>query len=446
MSQISTRSCSNCRTTIPENMRFCPNCGTSVNAESSEPTKYSSSGENFSLTPPPPPVSYSQAQNTPPFTEYPPQNQQGYRPSSPEQQRYPSPSSGQQEYQLPLQNIAQPPVYIKPQKDSSKRVLGQIGCGVGVVLLLIVLVLGTAGYFGYRWLTSAASNTGNITSTSPGGRNGNNGSNGNTPAAIPAVTAQINAQITYSSVDITILNVQKASSFSDDTDTSSPILVRLNVKEHNPTTSTVYLAYGDNYRLILPDGTSANPGNEHDSGGIDQAVTRTNWIDFSVSSSVDLSKLTLRLGAASQAQMDVPLTGNADLSKYQLKTTSPNTTFQYAGLKWTLTTVTSNLSADGKQADSGMRYIVVTLKIDNPTADVFYPSTSDNIRLQVGSTTNPPTSETTPLDSSIAAGTTNSTGTITFQMQQSSGSFTLIMLARTDTTPPAAQYTTIFQI
>jgi len=315
---------------------------------------------------------------------------------------------------------------------------------VGVVLLLILLVLGTAGYFGYKWLTSVANTAGNTSSTSSGGTNGNSGSNGNTPAAIPAVTAQINAQITYSSVDITILNIQKASSFSDDTDANSPVLVRLNVKEHNPTTDTVYLSYGDNYRLILPDGTSVNPGNEHDSGGIDQAVTRTNWIDFPVSSSVDLSKLTVRLGAASQAQMDVPLTGNADLSKYQPKTISPNTAFQYAGLKWTLTTVTSSLSADGKQADSGMRYIVVTLKVDNPTADTFYPSTSDNMRLQAGSTTNPPTGSTLP--TSIAAGTTNTTGTLTFQMPQNGGSFTLIMLARPDTTPPAAQYTTNFQI
>jgi len=261
---------------------------------------------------------------------------------------------------------------------------------------------------------------------------------------VPLTTAQINAQITYSSTDLTILNAQEASSFSDDPGGSTPVLVRLNLKEHNPTASTVYLSYGDNFRLILPDGTSVAPGNEHDSGGIDQTVTRTNWIDFPLSSSVDLNKLTLRLGAASQAQMDVALTGNADLSKYQLKTTSPNTAFQYAGLKWTLTTVTSSFSADGKQADSGMRYIVVTLKVNNPTSDTYYYSINDYGRLQSGNITNPPTNTT--LDSSIAAGTTGAVGTITFLMPQNGGSFTLTRLARTDTTPPASQYTTIFQI
>jgi hypothetical protein len=142
--------------------------------------------------------------------------------------------------------------------------------------------------------------------------------------------------------------------------------------------------------------------------------------------------------------MDVALTGNADLSKYQLKTTSPNTSFQYAGLKWTLTTVTSSFSADGKQADSGMRYIVVTLKVNNPTSDTYFYSINDYGRLQSGNITNSPTSTT--LDSSIAAGTTGAVGTITFLMPQSGGSFTLMMLARTDTTPAATQYTTIFQI
>jgi len=110
---------------------------------------------------------------------------------------------------------------------------------------------------------------------------------------VPLTTAQINAQITYSSTDLTILNAQEASSFSDDPGGSTPVLVRLNLKEHNPTASTVYLSYGDNFRLILPDGTSVAPGTEHDSGGIDQTVTRTNWVDFPLSSSADLSKITL---------------------------------------------------------------------------------------------------------------------------------------------------------
>jgi hypothetical protein len=141
--------------------------------------------------------------------------------------------------------------------------------------------------------------------------------------------------------------------------------------------------------------------------------------------------------------MDVPLTTSPDVSKYQLKTITPNSAFNYAGLNWTLTTVTSGLSADGKQATTGMRYIVVTLKADNHTQNGFYMFAGDNARLQAGSTTSSPTSNTF---NSIAAGTTGTTGTITFLMPQSATSFTLLLLARSDTTPPATQVTTNFQI
>ena len=429
MAQVFQPSCPQCGLPASPGQRFCSNCGTTLDAGFNAPTAAPSGGEHYDVStqlsvPPPPPASAYSPTAQQSFNTYyaPPQ-----APQAP--QSFPP---GQESYQSP-------PVYVKPQKDSSKGVLGQIGCGVLIIIILLVVgICGTTAYFGYKWLASTAS-SGTTDTTSD-----NNGTSNN--ISVPLTTAQINQSLTYSSVDITILNVQKASSFSDDanTDTSTPVLVRLNVKERNPTTGTVFLSYSDNFRLILPDGTSVAPGRTHEIGAINQAVTQTSWIDFPVTSSVDLNKLTLRLGAASQAQMDVPLTGNADLSKYQLKTISPNTSFQYAGLNWTLTTVTSSLSANGKQADSGMRYIVVTLKVDNPTSNTFFPSATDNFRLQAGGTTNPPTNSTLPI--SIAAGTTNTVGTVTFQMPQNSSSFTLIMLARTDTTPSASQYTTKFQI
>jgi len=68
----------------------------------------------------------------------------------------------------------------------------------------------------------------------------------------------------------------------------------------------------------------------------------------------------------------------------------------------------------------------------------------DYSRLQAGTTTSPPTANT--FNSAIAAGTTGTTGTITFLMPQSATSFTLILLARSDITPPATQVTTNFQI
>jgi len=65
-------------------------------------------------------------------------------------------------------------------------------------------------------------------------------------------------------------------------------------------------------------------------------------------------------------------------------------------------------------------------------------------RLKSGDIINSPTGNTFPVD--IAAGTTGTTGTVTFLMPQNNSSFTLTMLARTNTTPPASQVTRDFQI
>jgi hypothetical protein len=138
------------------------------------------------------------------------------------------------------------------------------------------------------------------------------------------------------------------------------------------------------------------------------------------------------------------LTGKADLSAYALKTISPNTTFTYAGMNWNLTSVTSSLSAGGKQADSGKRYIVVNLKLSNPTSNTYYFNANNVVRLQGGGVTN------APADSSgayvVQAGATDQTATVTFLMPQNASPLTLIMLAQSDVTPPVSQYTTSFQI
>ena len=452
MAQSSQPSCPQCGTPLVPGHRFCSNCGASADPDFGKPTAMASGANNPQVpelptelsTPPPPPGGYyaQPAQPTPPpppgslyaqpaqptpapHTLYPPQQGPAF---SPQQGYQPAPAAA--------------PAYAKPMKDSSKSVLGQLGCGVLVVILLIVGVCGGASYFVYRYVVSAASSTSSTTSNTTTTGNGN-GTYG-TPQAIPTTTTQVNATVTYASVDVTIVNVQKASSFTNDTNISSPYVVRLNIKEHNPSTSAVYMFYGDNFHLLLSDGTSIAAGSEHDSSGIGQDVTRSNWVDFPLTANVDVSKLTLRIGGATEAQMDVSLTASPDVSKYQPKTITPNSAFTYAGLNWTLTTVTSSLSANGKQASTGNRYIVVTLKANNPTQNNFYVFPDDYARLHAGTTTSPPTDNT--FSSSIAAGTTGSTGTITFLMPQSATSFTLIMLPRTDTTPPATQVTTTFQI
>ena len=126
--------------------------------------------------------------------------------------------------------------------------------------------------------------------------------------------------------------------------------------------------------------------------------------------------------------MAVPLTGNADLGKYQAKTVTPNKSVPYAGLTWTVTDATQQWSAAGRQADSGMIYVIVTLKLDATGNNGFNAYYGDYIRLKAGSTTAAPTSDSTvPL--SVEAGQTNATGKCIFQVPQGNTDYTLLLLA-----------------
>lgn len=460
MAQMASRFCPQCGTPVPAGQRFCSNCGTAMDADMGKPTAMASNASNAqypdvqniptqmqmsaasmptqegtSTPPPPPPQSFTPAP--------------AFSPQSATYPDYSSPQSNQnfaQQAQQPPPMVQQPPAYAKPQKDSSKKVLGQIGCGMLAIILAVLAICGVSGYFAVRWVgslasTSSSTTTGNGTTGSGSGAPGTS----STPTIAP-ISQNMNATVTYASVVLNFTSVKEASSFTDDSNGNSPVLLRINFGERNPTTGTVFVSYNDNFRLILPDGTSVVPGNEQNGGGIDQAVSRTNWIDFPLSSSTDVGKLILRIGAPTDAQMDIPLTASPDVSKYQDKTITPNSAFQYVGLNWTLTSVTSSLSANGKQATTGNRYITLAFKVDNPSANTVYISPNNYLRLKAGSVVNPPDSYSDSMGNGLAPGTTGTTGTVTFLMPQNSSSFTLTLLPRTDVTPPATQVTQTFQI
>ncbi len=232
-----------------------------------------------------------------------------------------------------------------------------------------------------------------------------------------------NTTITYANVDVTILSVDQQSSFKDDSGTSSPMVVRINTKEQSQSSTTVFFFYNDSMRLVLADGKRIAPTNTAHSSGIDQGVVRNNWMDFSVDKKQDMNTLILRIGTTTENQMDVPLSKHPDLAKYQPRVVTPGNKLQYGGVNWTITRVTASLSANGKQATSGKRYIVVELKADNPTTKEFFPFPSDNFRLKTNTAEQAPADSTLP--SSIAAGSQGTTGTVTFLMPQNDRAFTL---------------------
>ncbi|MFL5707047.1 MAG: zinc-ribbon domain-containing protein [Ktedonobacteraceae bacterium] len=168
MSQSIAHACANCGSSVPENMRFCPNCGV--------------------------PVSTEAAHHTPPRMAPSP-------PMYPQQQQQPvyQPVPGQQSYQPPVQNAQPPPAYARPQKNSSRRILK-----VGMILLILLVLLGAGGFFVFRSVSSR------------GGNAANTGAHSDvTPTQASLTTTPINTTFTYASVNITILNAQQATSFAN---------------------------------------------------------------------------------------------------------------------------------------------------------------------------------------------------------------------------------------
>jgi hypothetical protein len=482
----SLRFCSECGKPLEAGHRFCTNCGSTTSIESNAPTMLKSdqtvlgndqvqSPQSQASTP----AKYTDATastiitpdaNTPGSAVYAP----GYMPVTPNtpnsRASYSTvPTSGDQFYgQATEADVIPPPPppdsfistpqeapaspYYTPPAPANKTVPAYAqapkrsrGCLVASIVLLLVLVLGGIGaFFLIRHNNSTGSNqNGNSASGEQNtpGTAGNTpvnsgitptsvttpGSNGNTPSTGSPVTVPLNLKFTYSSVDITLVSVQQASSFPDDSSTPQGG-VRVVTKESNSTSNDVRYSYDDVIRLIMPDGSIIAPSNEKSFEAPAAGVSQDNWIDFAVTSqNIDLSKLKLRYGSATENQMNIPFASNADLSKYQPKTVTSNSTLQYAGMNWTLVSATESLSANGQQASTGMVYVTVTLKAVNSSANNFSGYPGDYIRLQSGDSKSPPSNFTFP--TSVASQSTG-TGVVSFLIPQGGSSFTLLMLAQ----------------
>lgn len=423
------RACPTCGTQGPAGQRFCSNCGTDLSRVEAA---------NQYGGPPPPPPYFPQGQQVPPYAQAP----------------------GQQQWQ---QSQYQPQ-YQRPQQQNTNLIaeaLGALGllffmrryrpgytprrqssgcCGCLVTLVILALVLGIPSYMIYRAAGPSISQLQNNGST------GDN--NGNILATQPPVaptTTQLNETVNYASIDITILNAQQASSFSDDSNSSTNALVRLNLKEQAGPVVGSFL-YSDVMRLVLPDKTTIVPSSEKNDIRPDPGTSRTNWIDFAVATNTKIDQLTLLLGTDKEAQMSIPLSSGANLSAYQPKTASPNVATHYAGLSWTITSATLAWNYNGKQADEGMRYVVVQFRIDNPTSQQFVSGfPEDYMRLKAGDITSAPDGDTT-LPTTVPANSSGATGVVPFEVPEGVTSYTLILLSNANVTPPITQASMDFQI
>lgn len=408
----SIRSCPSCHTPLEAGQRFCSNCGTILEGGSQQQTERTPA-ENISrentriepqYTPPPPPPIYTQA-----------------------------PQPGQQVY-TPI------PSYSGGKSPSQGKVLGQIGCGMLAIILVVLAACGGISYFGYQWIASQANKSSEGTSNT-----GYDNSSYATPTSAPAVTTNINTKpVIYSSVNITVLSAQQATSLPGDNGGDGKGLIRLSLKEENTSTKAANYYYGDAAHLIMSNGDNIALSSAQASSGPEASIKRTNWLDFPVATSVKPDQLILRLGTSTESQIDIPLKGDADLSKYQAKTSTPNKQTQYNNVTWTVTSATSQLSYAGKQAESGKCYIVIQLRMDNTSSTTFNAFYGDYMRLKSGDTLNSPdVNSNLPL--TINTNQSNVTGTAVFIMPQGTTDFSFILL-NTPSTGSVPQQTIDFQI
>ena len=409
MSQSTTHSCANCGSSVPDAMRFCPNCGTAAGTPQA---------------PPPPVNSYAPTQNAAPFRANPQQNNQSAY----------QPPPAQQGYQPSLPGNQPPPAYARPQKNSSRGVLK-----VAVILLLLLVLLGAGGYFALHALTSRGGNTTATTDV--------NG--GNTPTQAPLTTTPINATFNYASVNITVINAQQATSFADDHDTPAQGVVRINIHAVQSDANNVYFAsapvyaYPESFVLLLPGGKKVNTAGYKDLTGPARKGDQTTWIDFPASTGIKVNQMVLQVGKDTEEQMQVPLNGQADLSQYQPRQSAPDLRVPFGSAFWTLKTVTLKLSDSGTQVDKGMRFLVLSFSIDNPGTDNDNSFPGDYIRLTYGATT-------ITLDQAVignaAPGTANIPGIVSFLVPQGTTTATLVLLPGHLTPGATTQATIPFQI
>lgn len=298
----------------------------------------------------------------------------------------------------------QPPAPTPAPQPKGRRRLGIV-----LVLLVILLALGGGGYLAMSVLGLHIPGLGSTQST--------------------IKTTNLNTTINYAGVDITLRNVQQAQNFLDDPQTASDGMLRLNLQEQNRTGITISWDYNQSARLVVQGKRAIAPVYVKAKGSIAPGATQTSEIDFAIANGGNLSTTVFQLGATSEAQMQIPLTAQANLSQYQPKTTQQNGTMVYFGLNWTLTSATTSLNIPGQQAASGMKYLTLNLKADNTLSqEAISGSPFDYLRVKAGGKTASPINTTLPV--SFAAGQMGKTGTALFLIPQNSTSCTLVMLSQ----------------
>ena len=470
--------CARCGTPAEAGQRFCAACGAMLNHEGDQPTERAG-GEPFTqaktLAAPDAPVISPQVGEGQPFQALPAVSptppagsSPGAAPSAFSSPDAAAPPPGTQWYgqateteSIPIPPPPPPESYLSPPPSAPVSALTPLPAPAqmpgrsriagntrrprrlrGILLLsavfLLVLVAGATGiYFGFLRTQTGSPHRG------PGG--GTTPTTGSTRAAQGRTQVQLHLAFTYATINYTLTSVQYAPGYADDPSITAGG-VRVAFTEANPTSTSVSFAYYSTVaRLMLPDGSLRAPSNAlHVSPPASNTAGVSNWFDFSVTTQpADLTALMLQMGTPSENQLHIPLKPDADLSHYQPVTASPNMTFTYAGIQWTITKAVITYSAEGQQATAGHLYVTISLSALNTSRQLFVGTAGSYMRLQAGSVVTAPTMNGT-VPSYIEPSSTVS-GDETFLMPQGNTSFTLQMVAQPGP-PPTPSATQTFQV
>jgi hypothetical protein len=301
--------------------------------------------------------------------------------------------------------MAQPPVpaYPPAQRNRFRR--------AGCILLLIslLLFLSAAGYLLVEFLGTHL----------PGSGIGQ--------PSITTIPLQI--AFAYKGADITIVDARQSKSFIDDPNTATDGMLRLSLHESNATPVNIAWSYPDVAELILPGKPAVHPTYAPAPVDLAPGKAQSSIVDFAVSSSQSITRLTLRIGSTNEAQEDIVLSGKADSGAFLPQTASLKGSLQYFGLNYTLKSVTTSLFMPGQQAARGMRYVSLTLSVDNTLSQQAIPgSPFEYARIRYGNASASPVDTSIPV--SFNAGVLGVTGTITFLLPQKSTAYTLVFVSQ----------------
>ena len=250
-------------------------------------------------------------------------------------------------------------------------------------------------------------------------------------------TSPLSLSFLYAGVTLTVVNAQQAQNFLDDPNTRSDGMLRLNLRATNSTTVRVAWRYVDSAQLLLPGNSIVKPTYVKGEVDLPAGKTQSSIVDFAVPANIALAKLTLRIGTAGEAQMDIPLKAQAGLSSLLPRKTALNGQAVYFGLNWTLQSATTSLSIPATQASKGTRFVTLAFSVVNTLSQTAIAgSPYQYARLQSGRTQLVPVDSTLPV--SFQAGANGVTGTLSFLVPQKSTAFTLLFLPQGQDTNDSA--------